>query len=174
MPLGAAILGLLEGSLVLLPMEPLFVPVMIARRRRVFWIAAFLLIGNVLGGALMYGLGALAAEPLIEPIVSRLGALERYRAVSAELRENGFIALFLVGITPFPFQLGTAAAGAVGYGFAPFLAAVTLSRGIRYFALAGLVALAGARLGDFMERHETSFVLGGAVVFTVAGLWALL
>ncbi len=165
----AGVLGFLEGSFVVFPMEPLFIPMMAARHKRAWIIALWLLAGNVLGAVLMYGIGAFLLEPVAEPLFRLLGVEQEYEQASGDLEENAFISLFLVGITPFPFQVGTAAAGAVGVPLLIFLAAVSLSRGIRYMALGGLVMLIGSRAREFLERHERAIFIAGVVLFIVLG-----
>jgi uncharacterized membrane protein YdjX (TVP38/TMEM64 family) len=96
-----------------------------------------------------------------------------YSLASLRLRENAFVALFLVGVTPFPFQVGTAAAGAAGVSLPVFIAALTISRGIRYLALAGLVMLIGSRAPGLIERDEKSIFIVGAVLFIAFGAFML-
>lgn len=171
---GAAGLGFLEGSFVLAAMEPLFIPLMASRGRSAWVIALALLVGNVAGGLLMYGLGALMAEPVIEPFIRWMGAMESYTETMETLKENGFKTLFMIGITPFPYQVGTAAAGAVQYPLLPFLLAITLARGLRYFALAGLVMIIGARAQAWIAEHEKLIMATGLVLFVVLFAWMLL
>jgi membrane protein YqaA with SNARE-associated domain len=171
---GAAGLGFLEGSFVIAPMEPLFIPLMASRGRGAWVIALALLVGNVLGGLLMYGLGALLAEPVIEPFIRWMGAMESYRETVETLKEDGFATLFMIGITPFPYQVGTAAAGAVHYALLPFIAAILLARGIRYFALAGLVMVIGERAQDWIRKHEGKIMAGGILLFLGLLVWVLL
>ncbi len=144
---------------------------MAARHGRAWLIALWLLAGNVLGGLLLYGAGAFLLEPVAEPLFRFLEVEQDYEQASADLEENAFTSLFLVGVTPFPFQVGTAAAGAVGVSLPVFLAAVSLSRGLRYMALAGLVMLIGSRARDFIERHERAIFIAGIVLFVVLGAW---
>lgn len=170
----AGLLGFLEGSFIIVAMEPLFIPLMASRGQRAWLVSAFLLVGNVLGAVLMYGLGALLAEPLIEPLMMWLaGGEQAYHDTVERLSANGFAALFAIGITPFPFQVGTAAAGAIGFSLPLFLAAVTLSRGIRYFALGGLVMMIGARARDFIERHELEIFIAGVIIFAALSAFIL-
>ena len=173
MPPAAAFLGFLEGTFVLFPMEPLFLPVMIARKRGAFLIAAFLLVGNVAGAAFMYWLGANFAAPIVEPFTAWLGAETEYAQAAEQLRQDGFWTLFLIGVTPIPFQLGTAAAGAVGYAFPMFLLVVTLSRGLRYFVLAAAIVVIGARVRTLAERHEAAIFLAGVILFVALSAWTL-
>lgn len=165
----ASALGFFEGSFVIFPMEPLFIPMMATRHRRAWVVALWLLGGNVLGAVLMYAAGAFFLEPVAEPLFRLLGVEQEYEQASADLEENAFISLFLVGVTPFPFQVGTAAAGAVGVPLAVFLAAVSLSRGIRYMALAVLVMVIGSQARDFIERNERAILLYGVLLFILLG-----
>ncbi len=146
---------------------------MAARGKGAFIVALWLLAGNVLGALLMYALGAVLLEPVAEPLISFLDLQEEYEQARSDLQENAFMSLFLVGITPFPFQVGTAAAGAIKLSLPVFLAAVTLSRGVRYMALAALVMLIGSRARDFIERHERSIFLAGIAIFAAIGAWMI-
>lgn len=169
----AAVLGFLEGSFVVFPMEPLFIPMMAARHRRAWVLALWLLAGNVLGALLMYAFGALLLEPVMEPLIRFLDLQSEYDRARSDLKKHGFVSLFLVGITPFPFQVGTAAAGAVNLALPVFIAAVTVSRGIRYMALAALVMLIGTRSQALIERHERAIFTAGVLLFVAISGWML-
>ena len=161
----SALLGFLENTIVLFAMEPLFLPIMASRGKGAWWVATFLLAGNVVGGVVMYALGHWLAEPVIEPLVHSLGISDQYAQTTDDLKENGFWAVFLVGVTFIPFQAGAAAAGAIGYAFPLFILAITISRAIRYFALAALVRAIGSHAEDFLEKHELEIFLGGLAAF---------
>jgi len=174
MPLGAGTLGFLEGSFIFFPIEPLPIPAMAVRARDAFLIAFFLLVGNVFGSVVINGLGAFIAEPVLDPVIDWLGARAAFETAAADIREDGFKALFLIGITPFPFQLGTSAAGAVGYSFFLFVFAVSISRGLRYGGLAAFVAIFGIKASALIDRYEVEIMLGGIILFFGAGLIAVL
>lgn len=161
----ATLIGFIENTIIVVPMEPIFVPLMALNRKKVFAVAAALLLGNVLGGLVMYWLGAVFAEEAIRPIVSMLDAESSYQDVMDKLENDGFATLFMIGVTPFPFQVGTAAAGAAGYSIVLFTIAVTLSRSIRYFLLAGLVAVVGERAEELLEKHELELTIAGLLLF---------
>ena len=161
----AVLIGFLEGSFIVVPMEPVFIPLMVLKRKKAWLIAALLLLGNVIGGILMYWLGALLADDVVKPLISMFDASQGFEETARKLREDGFATLFMIGITPFPFQVGTAAAGAAGYSLPLFVAAVALSRSIRFFALAFLVMLIGERANDFLKKYEVELFVGGLVLF---------
>lgn len=161
----SVLIGYVENTIVVLPMEPLFVPIMALRRKTAWLVATALLLGNVLGGLTMYWLGAAFDNAAIQPLVSMLDAESAYQDTLSKLEEDGFATLFMIGVTPFPFQVGVAAAGAAGYNLALFTIAVTLSRSIRYFALATLVMIVGDRAEHILKKHELELTLVGLLLF---------
>lgn len=160
-----ALIGFLENSIILFAMEPLFLPAMASRGREAWKVAAALLVGNVIAGIMMYFLGMWAADVLIEPIFAMFNASDSYHELTTELQQDGFWPLFMVGVTPIPFQLGAAAAGAAAFSFPLFLLAVGISRSIRYFAEAGIVMALGERGEKWIEAHELEIFLLGIGVF---------
>ncbi|WP_300379304.1 VTT domain-containing protein [Henriciella sp.] len=161
----SVLIGFIENTIVVVPAEPIYMPLMALRRKTAWLVAAALLLGNVLGGLVMYWLGAVFADDAIQPLVTMLDANVAYEDTMAKLKTDGFATLFMVGVTPFPFQVGTAAAGAAGYSIPLFIIAVTLSRSIRYFAEAGLVMLVGDKAEAIMKRHELELTIVGAILF---------
>lgn len=170
----AAFIGFLENSIILFAMEPLFLPAMASRGREAWKIAAALLFGNFLAGLAMYFLAMWAAGPIIEPAFAMFDATETYHDLTTKLQENCFWPLFMIGVTPIPFQLGAAAAGAAGCSLVVFLAAVTISRAIRYFTEAGIIMALGERGEQWIEQHELEiFVLGLGIFIGMALVYFL-
>jgi len=161
----SVLIGFIENTIIVVPMEPIFLPIMALRRKTAWLVAAALLLGNVLGGLVMYWLGAQFADDAIQPLVSMFDAESAYQDTLEKLRNDGFTTLFMIGVTPFPFQVGVAAAGAAGYNIFLFTLAVALSRSIRYFALAFLVMLVGERAETLLRKHELELILAGLILF---------
>ena len=59
----------------------------------------------------------------------------------------------MAGLTPFPYKVITIASGTTGLNLAVFLLASVLARGIRFFAVAGLLYYFGQPIRDFIERY---------------------
>lgn len=173
MPVWLVVLSFFENTILLVPIEPLFVPVMAMRRNRAFGYAALLTLGCVLGAVATYWAAAAAFEPLVEPAMRAGGILGDFESVRSDIQDGGFWALFVVGVTPIPFQLGTVASGVIRLPLTDFIAAVAISRALRYFALAGLVYAVGERAEDLIDRYETEIAIGALVLFAalVAGGW---
>lgn len=173
MPFWLVTISFLENSVLLVAMEPLFIPVMAARRKQAFFMAGLLTLGCVLGAAATYAVSAALFEPVVEPLMRFANVYNDYDAVTEEVKENGFWAMFFIGLTPFPFQLGTVAAGVVRMPVGDFVAAVALSRGLRYSAEAALVYMVGARAETLLEKYEAEIAVGCVILFglLLAGGW---
>ncbi|MBL8549378.1 MAG: VTT domain-containing protein [Hyphomonadaceae bacterium] len=167
-------LGFLESSIIFTPVEPLMIPVLASRRKEAWLIAACMAVGSVCGGALLYLLGALLSGPVIEPLVAWLNAEDAYARAAEELRTLSFWQLVLATGTPIPFQLEAAAAGAIGYVFAPFLTAIVVARGIRYSVLTILVLLVGARAGRLADKYQLEIFIGGLALFAALAIYLVI
>ncbi len=169
------ILAFLENTILLIPMEPLFIPIMAAQRKRAPLIAAVLVAGCLAGALATYVLANALYEPVVAPFLEQMGLTGDLERVQGDIEEGGFLAMFLVGLTPVPFQLGTVAAGIVGLSLPVFIAAVVISRGIRYGFLAVLTMWIGHRAERFIEDNELWILIGFVVLFLVmAGATVLL
>jgi len=175
MPLWLVVLSFLENTILLFPVEPLFIPVMAMRRRWAFLYAGLLTLGCVLGALATYWIAAAAFDSIVEPAMRAGGILDEFASVRDDVKERGFWALFIVGVSPIPFQLGTVGSGVVGLPLGEFVAAIALSRALRYFALAGMVYAVGRRAEHLIERYESELLVGALVVcvLIVVGGWAL-
>ena len=64
-----------------------------------------------------------------------------------------FWAVLFAGLTPFPYKVITLSAGVFRINPIAFVLASILSRGLRFFLLAGLVVRWGEPIGEFIERR---------------------
>jgi membrane protein YqaA with SNARE-associated domain len=119
----------------------------------------------VLGGLVIYWLGAVLADDLLQPLISIFGAQETYDATLQKLRDDGFATLFMIGVTPFPFQLGVAAAGAAGFSVLLFTIAVAASRSIRFLVIAILVMIVGQSAEKLLKKYDVEIFIGGLLLF---------
>jgi membrane protein YqaA with SNARE-associated domain len=162
-------LGVLDGSFLPFPIEPFVLPIMAFRPRRAWVMAGALLAGCLTGTFLFYALGLLAGDAVVEPMIASFGMTAAYAEQLDAIRDDAFLTLFLIGLTPIPLQIGTLGAGVAGVDPVTFLVAMALSRGIRY----ALLALASVALGlgaeRVLRRFQTPIILGSllaaAVVF---------
>ncbi|MEN3793218.1 VTT domain-containing protein [Fulvimarina sp. MAC3] len=137
----------LESTVVPIPLEVLVIPLMTAHPKRAVSIAHAILAGCLVGAFLFYWLGRVLFDPVVVPALDGLGLMETYRTAEAQLAgKDLFWAIFLVSLSPVPFQLATLSAGTLGANPLTFILAVAASRAIRYYGLALLAAIFGDRI----------------------------
>lgn len=154
----------LESTVVPIPLELALIPYMVARRDKLWTIAAIVTGACLLGALVGYGVGAFFMEGVGQSLVETMGWGEGLESFQQSLDEHGFLAVLSIGITPVPFQSAMLAAGASRYPVHLFLLAAAIARGLRYFGLALLVHQAGDRAEALWERHSRKLGVAGAVV----------
>ncbi len=162
--------GVFDGSFLPLPIEPFVLPIMAYRPKRAWLMAGLMLAGCIVGAFLFYLLGRFAGEALVEPMIAAFGQTAAYADQIDAIRDDAFLTLFFIGFSPVPLQIGTLGGGVAGVDPFTFLAAMSLSRGLRYFLMALAAVLIGARAQPLFERYQGhliagSIVLGLGVVF---------
>ena len=80
----------------------------------------------------------------------------------------GALVILIKGLTPIPFKLVTIVSGLLGYNFAAFVGLSLVTRGARFFLLAGALNHFGDPLRLALERHFAVF-LGIIAAMVVAG-----
>lgn len=165
---GLAVLSFAESTVVPVPLETVVAPLMVGHPARALSIALAIWTGCLIGASAFYALGAFAAEPVVRPALEAIGLVQDFDDMTARLGADGlFWAVFLVSFSPAPMQLATLGAGAAGGNFAVFLAAIALSRGLRYFGLALLAQFLGVRIAHL--RLPKRYLVPGMMVALLAG-----
>lgn len=156
-----------ESSFFPLPPDPLLLALCLGAAKRSLRFAAIATLASVAGGVLGYALGA-GAWTLLEPwFFSYVPGVsqEAFDGVQAFYNEHGFAAVFLAGLTPIPYKVFTLASGVFGINFGSFLLASILSRGFRFFLIAGLVYKFGAPIERFIDQHFDKLVILFSLLF---------
>lgn len=155
-PGGPAALGgisFAEASFFPIPPDVLLIPLALGRPSRALWFAFLCTAASVAGAMLGYLIGAGLYHSVGEPILQLYGLSDRYATVGELYDRNLVLALGTAGFTPIPFKVFTIAAGGFGVSFPAFVAISLVSRGARFFLVAGLIHLFGERIRDFIERR---------------------
>ncbi|NIC06179.1 YqaA family protein [Billgrantia bachuensis] len=160
--------SMLETLLVPIPIEVILIPWMLCHPERKWTIAGVALAGNLVAASLGYLLGVSVMEQWGSQLIGLFGSQETFESFRSRLQADGFMAVATIGVTPVPFQIAMLAAGASGYPYSLFLLAAMLGRGVRYFGLALLVALAGDAALKLWERHARKV---GLVLLALCGIW---
>jgi membrane protein YqaA with SNARE-associated domain len=142
-----------ESSFFPLPPDILLIPMILARPRRAWLIAAVCTGASVLGGLVGYAIGYFLFDAVGRPVLEFYHAMDRYEALKAAFAQWGAWIIVLKGLTPIPFKLVTIASGVAQFDLAAFVLASLVSRSLRFFLLAALLWWFGDPVREFIERR---------------------
>ena len=161
----------LESTIVPIPLEAVLIPLMQARREKLWLIALMATIGCIIGAIFGYALGYYLFDVVGDWVINTFSNPEQFEQVKQNMQAQGFWFVLTLGIVPIPFQIAMLAAGATKYSIFLFLLATVIARSIRYFALAAVVYYAGNQAERIIQKHKTKALV--AVSVLVLLLWWL-
>ncbi len=148
-----AIVSFIESSIFPIPPDALIIPMVLAARTRAWRIAAVCTASSVVGGYAGYAIGLFLFDQVAQPILSFYGYMAKFQAFRALYNEWGAWIVFGAGVTPFPYKVVTIASGMTGLNPLIFGVASVLSRGLRFFLVAGLLWKFGEPIRATIEAH---------------------
>lgn len=151
-----------------IPQDLLLISMGLAQRERVFYLATICLIFSVLGGVAGYIIGLFFMELIGMAIIGFYGLMEQYQTIQHWYDRYDAWAVAAAGITPVPYKVCTLTAGAFQINLAVFIIASVLSRGVRFFLIAGLIYWQGERARLFLEKRMDSFMIA-VLILVVLG-----
>lgn len=143
----------IESSVFPIPPDVLLIPMVLANRERAFRIALVCTAASVVGGLLGYAIGMFLFEQVGKPILDFYGYAPKFAEFREAYHEWGAWAVFMAGVTPFPYKVITILSGVTGLDVLVFTVASILSRGIRFYVVAWLLWRFGPPIKDFIERR---------------------
>lgn len=133
----------LASSIIPFPIELIFLPAVIWRRDRAILFTTVALAGCVFASCGFYAVGWYLFDTLGQDVAGWLGIDQDLRDFERDLQSNGFWLIASISFLPLPLQVATLGSGAFGYPFGLFLAAIVVSRGLRFYGLMLIAMLAG-------------------------------
>ncbi len=142
-------LAFAESSFFPLPPDVLLIALALGNPANAWWYAAVATIGSVLGGAMGYGIGWYGGRPVLKKIMGQ----ERVDVVHDYFQRYEAWAILIAGFTPVPYKIFTIGAGAFFVDFKTFMLASLVSRGARFFLVAGAIQLFGPWIKELIENY---------------------
>ncbi|MEL6747284.1 MAG: YqaA family protein [Pseudomonadota bacterium] len=161
-----------ESSVFPIPPDLLLIPMVIAKRHRAWWLAFVCTVTSVLGGLAGYAIGAFFYDTIGQPVLAAYGKDAKFAEFATWFNTYGSWAVFVAGVTPFPYKVITIASGVASLDLVVFTIASIASRGLRFFAVAGLLYFFGPSIREFIEKR-LSIVFTIFVVFLIGGFIAI-
>lgn len=162
---GIFLISVLEATILPIALEILLLPLMQARREKIWQIAILATLGCMLGALFGYFAGAWLMDNLAPYLLSTQNSEAQFNDIKERITANGFWFILMVGVTPVPIQLAMLAAGATNYSLALYLLAIAISRALRYFCLALMVLYFGDRAEQLILRYKKPALIVFAIVF---------
>jgi membrane protein YqaA with SNARE-associated domain len=160
-----------ESSFFPIPPDAMLVPMCLARRDRALYYAFICTIASVAGGLFGYAIGYLLYESVGAWLINLYG----YGAQSAAFREAyaqwGHWVILIKGVTPIPYKLVTITAGFAEYNLFWFVVLSLITRGARFYLVAGLLYWIGPPAREFIEKR-LELVFTAFLILFVLGIVA--
>lgn len=164
------ILALAESSFFPIPPDVLLIALCLGVVSRSFRYALICLSGSIIGAVIGYFIGFFLWQnpsgeytALANWFFEHVFSVDSFRNVGALYDKYNFWIVFTAGFTPLPYKLFTISGGLFHINFAMFIIASIVSRGLRFFLIAGLIWKFGAPIKSFIDKYFNLL----AIVFTV-------
>lgn len=164
------VLAFAESSFFPIPPDVLLIALCLGAVKRSFRFALICLVGSILGAAGGYAIGyylwqntAGEYTALANWFFAHVFTEESFLQVKGLYDEYDFWIVFTAGFTPLPYKLFTISGGLFKIDLVMFFVASIVSRGLRFFLIAGLIWKFGAPIKTFIEKYFNLL----AILFTV-------
>lgn len=163
------ILGFLSIVSSIIPPAPpdvIFIPMVLANRKKWFAIGTFAVVLSTLGAGLAYIIGAGLFDVIGKHIINFYGLVEKFQNVGVLFEQHVFLTVFTAAFTPVPDTVFTIGAGLFHIPVPIFLLAYFLGRVLRIYPEVFLTYKYGPSVAKVLYKHFNliSMVLILAVV----------
>ena len=161
-----------ESSIFPIPPDVLLMPMVLADRSKAWRYATIATIASVIGGFLGYAIGYFLFEAVGKAILEFYHVMDKYDALKHSFDEWGAWIIIAKGWTPIPYKFLTITSGALQFDLLAFTIASVISRGMRFFLVAGLLWAFGPPIRAFVEKR-LGLVTTLFVVILIGGFVAI-
>jgi len=175
-PVALGAVSFAESSFFPIPPDVILLPMALAKPQRALFYAAICTLTSVAGGILGYFIGAFLWDPWVQNIFVSLGWGGHIATIKAAYAQWGWAFILIKGLTPIPYKIVTILSGALDYNFALFVILSLITRGARFFLIAGLMNKFAEPIKHKMEDFRitclnTAITISLVAFATIAGAW---
>jgi len=155
------LLALAESSFFPIPPDPLLIALCLGAIKKSWRFALYASIASIIGGMIGYFIG-FGLWQSVDSFFFRYipGFTESlFEQVTVNFNKYGFWYVFVAGFTPIPYKVFTIASGVFKLNFFLFLFASTISRSLRFFAVAALFRKFGPGIKSFIDKYFNLFAI---------------
>lgn len=170
-PQALGVVSFAESSFFPIPPDVMLIPMAMAKPEKAWRYALICTVTSVLGGLLGYAIGALLYDTLGAWLIQLYGYGDKMDAFRELYQKHGHWIILIKGFTPIPFKLITIASGLAGYDIMLFVLLSAITRGARFFFVAGIMNRFGVPLRRFIENNLT--LVGIVTLAAIVGGFAV-
>ena len=159
--LGIIIAALIEPIFMPLPMELVFIPIVMTNIKRAFLYSLILITFSAVGSVIGYIVGKGIGRRILKKLVSE----EKLGKIEDKYNNNAFLTILTSAFTPIPYEAYVLSAGIFKVNFIKFITAAVLSRTIRYIPQGIIISLYGVALINVIKNY--TIVIGIAVLMAI-------
>ncbi|MGL5280064.1 MAG: YqaA family protein [Cetobacterium sp.] len=163
---GIAVAGLLEATILPIPMETISIPLYLSSRDKVAYLLVVLLIFSTLGSIIGY----LFWRKISGPIKSRYLKAEMFIKIKKMYEKNALLALLTSAFTPIPFEGYILVAGILEIEFKTFLLGVIFSRILRHFPQGILIYFYGEKVTKDVGPYSIIIIISIVLIILIKSL----
>ncbi len=154
-PLALFLLALAESSFFPVPPDPLLIALCLGAIKKSWRLAFYTSVASVIGGIIGYLIGFGVWETVDSFFFKYIPGFTEslFQNVMLNYQKYGFWYVFAAGFTPIPYKVFTIASGVFKLNFFLFLIASTISRSLRFFAVAALFRKFGPGIKGFIDKY---------------------
>lgn len=160
-----------ESSFFPVPPDVMLVPMCVARPDKAWWYAFVCTVASVIGGLGGYAIGSLLYDTVGAFLINLYGYGDKVDAFEKAFNEYGQWIILIKGLTPIPYKVVTITSGFAHYNLFWFIVLSIITRGLRFFLVAGLLYWIGPPARTFIEER-LGLVTGIFAVVLVGGFVA--
>ena len=142
-----------ESSFFPIPVDVMLAPMVLAQPQKAWFLAGLTTVMSVLGGLFGYIISAFFFDQFGTTMLDYFDAHDTFASVQASYVEYGMLIVLVAGFTPVPYKIFTIASGVIGIAIIPFILMSALSRGARFFLVAGLIRWGGDSLEKTLHQR---------------------
>lgn len=172
-PWALAVVSFAESSFFPIPPDVMLIPMTVAQPKRAWFFAGVCTVASVVGGIVGYYIGAALYDSVGLWLIDFYGGAAKVEALREAYQKWGAALILIKGVTPIPYKFVTIVSGFLGYSFPLFVLLSAITRGARFFIVAGLLNKFGDPIKAWLEQNFGLFLavlaaalVGGIVVAT--------
>lgn len=165
-------LSFIEATIFFIPIDPLLVLYCIEQRHRCWYYAFIATSCSVIGGLFGYLIGMTLWQTLGSFIVSHIISPDLFAQAVELFKRYQAAAVLIAGFTPIPYKAATIGAGFCHLPLTPFIICSIISRGARFYLLAGIIYVWGDHVGKFIDRYFNILVITFTILIML-GVWMI-